>query len=79
MFIFLALTMLNKRLKFCSWNIKGYNSREIGNKFQDKEFLDFFEEADFIGLTETHIHEEILDRMNIPGFKLFDYKNRNRN
>ena len=63
--------MLTKRLKLCSWNIKGYTSREIGNKFRDKEFLKNFEEADFIGITETHIHEEILDCMSIPGFELF--------
>ena len=71
--------MLTKRLKLCSWNIKGYTSREIGNKFRDKEFLKHFEEADFIGITETHIHEEILDSMSIPGFELFAYRNRSKN
>ena len=70
--------MLTNRLNICSWNIKGYNSREIGNKFHDKEFLKFFEEIDFIGLTETHIHEEILDRMNIPGLNFLVIKTKAR-
>ena len=71
--------MLTERLNLCSWNIKGYNSREIGNKFRDKEFLKIFENVDFVGLTETHIHKEILDRMNIPGFELFDSKSHSKN
>ena len=71
--------MLTKFLKLCSWNIKGYTSRDIGNKFLDQDFLKTFEEADFIGISETNIHNEILDRMNIPGFQLLDYKNQNKN
>ena len=71
--------MPTNRLKICSWNINGYKSLEIGNKFRDKEFLKSFAEVDFIGLTETHIHEETLECMNIPGFKLFSYKNQRKN
>ncbi len=55
-------------IKFCSWNIQGYNSRAIGNKFEDKEFLKIFDGMDFIGVTETHMHAEVLDKMNIPVF-----------
>ena len=60
--------MAKNSLRFCAWNIHGYNSRQIGNKFEDNEFLDCFKNTDFIGLTETHIHNEVLDKMNIPGF-----------
>ena len=48
-----ALDMISKVIKFCSWNIHGYMSRLIGNKFEDKEFLKIFEDVDFIGITET--------------------------
>ena len=34
---------------------------------------------DFIGLTETHMHTEILDKMNIPGFYRFHTKNQQKN
>ena len=40
----------------------------IGNKFQDKEFIKTFDDVDVIGITETHLHEEVNDEMNIPGF-----------
>ena len=71
--------MATSKLKFCSWNIQGYNSRQIGNKFQDKEFLECFREIDFIGLTETHMHNEVVDNMNIPGFCRLKMKNQNKN
>ena len=71
--------MLRDKLKFCSWNIHGYNSRELGNKFNDKEFLKTFVDVDFVGITETHIHDEILDNMNISGFRLLSAKNRAKN
>ena len=61
-------------IKFCSWNIQGYNSRTLGNKFEDKEFLNVFKDKDFIGITETHMHAEVLDKMNIPGFHRFKPK-----
>ncbi len=71
--------MLHKILKFCSWNIQGYNSRILGNKFEDKEFLQRFENIDFIGVTETHMHSEIIDRMNVPGFYRLDHRNQEKN
>lgn len=71
--------MISKKLRFCAWNIQGYNSRQIGSKFQDKEFLSRFKNTDFIGLTETHVHEEVLDEMNIPGFSRLQFKNEAKN
>ena len=71
--------MISKKLKFCSWNIQGYSSRLIGNKFEDKEFLKIFEDVDFIGLTETHMYAEVLDKMNIPGFHRLHTKNQPKN
>ena len=68
--------MITNTLKFCSWNIQGYNSRIIGNKFEDKEFLENFSDTDVIGITETHMYDEILDKMSIPGFKRLDVFNR---
>ena len=33
---------------------------------------------DFVGLIETHMHTEILDKMNIPGFHGLDTKNKQK-
>ena len=71
--------MASNKLKFCAWNIQGYSSRQIGNKFEDKEFIKSFEDIDFIGLTETHIHQETIDKMNIPGFHRLKMKNQPKN
>ena len=71
--------MICNKLNFCSWNIHGYNSRVIGNKFNDEEFLKQFDNIDFVGVTETHIHTEVLDKMNIPGFHRLDVKNQPKN
>ena len=60
-------------------NIHGYNSRDIGNKFLDNEFLNTFKNDDFVGVTETHMHFEILEKMNIPGFHRLKVKNRPKN
>ena len=35
--------------------------------------------TDFIGLTETHMHTEVLDKLNIPGYELFHYVNETKN
>ena len=70
-----SLDMISKVIKFCCWNIHGYNSRLVGNKFEDKEFLKTFEDMDFIGITETHIHTDVLDRMSIPGLYRLKTKN----
>ena len=67
--------MINRKLKFCSWNIQGYNSRQLGNKFEDEEFLKCFEGIDFIGLMETHVHTEVLEKMNIPRYEHLHYIN----
>ena len=34
---------------------------------------------DFIALTETHIHTEVMGKMNIPDFHLLGYKNQLKN
>ena len=68
-----------KTLEFCSWNIHGYQSRQIRSKFLDPEFLNIIEKVDFLGLTETHVHDEILEDLNIPGFIRISYKNRKKN
>ena len=70
---------MRNKLNFCSWNIHGYNSRLIGNKFYDEEFLKLFEKEDFVGIMETHVHDQILDKMNIPGFHRLSVKNRTKN
>ena len=69
----------NNTLDFCAWNIHGYQSRQIGPKFIDPDFLNQIQEVDFLGLTETHIHDEILEELNIPGFTRISYKNRIKN
>ena len=38
-------------------------------------FLNIQNDADLIGLTETHIHEGTLEHLSIPGFQLKCYKN----
>ena len=34
---------------------------------------------DFIGLTETHMHAEVLDKMNIPGYSRLHFINESKN
>ena len=71
--------MITRKFKFCSWNIQGFNSRQLGNKFEDKEFLECFLDIDFVGLTETHMHTEVLEKMNIPGFIRLHFLNEKKN
>ena len=71
--------MISKRLKFCSWNIHGFKSRQFGVKLRDQDFLTTIKDVDFIGLTETHMHDETLEHLSIPGFHLLGYKNRKKN
>ena len=54
--------MITNQLNFCSWNIQGYNSRLFGNKFCDQEFMKNFDNVDFVGVTETHMHTDILEK-----------------
>ena len=67
----------NNSLDFCAWNIHGYQSRQIGPKFIDSDFLNQIQDIDLLGL--THIHDEILEELNIPGFTRISYKNREKN
>ena len=71
--------MFVKNLKLCAWNIHGYNSRLLGNKLQNENFLETIRDVDFLSLTEIHIHDEILENLCIPGFRLISHKNRKKN
>ena len=44
------------KLKFAFWNIRGFRSRIIGNKFISNDFLREIDGYDIVGLAETHIH-----------------------
>ena len=71
--------MITSTLRICTWNIHGYYSRTIGNKFEDKEFIETFNDVDIIGITETHSHEEVNNEINIPGFHTLKTKNELKN
>ena len=71
--------MIVNKLTFCIWNIHGYKSRQIGNKLHSDDFLNIIKDQDFIGLTETHIHDEILEDLSIPGFIRLCYRNMKKN
>ena len=68
---------LNLNLTY--WNIQGIKSKILGNKLGDPDFLAEVQNSDVIGLAETHIHEEILDELSIPGFVPLNFKNRPKN
>ena len=65
-------------LNISFWNINGYKSRIVGNKFADPDFLVEVQKCDIVGIGETHIHDEILEELSIPGFVLLKYKNRKK-
>ena len=65
-------------LNISFWNIHGFKSRITGNKLIDPDFLSEVQKSDIIGLGETHVHDEIVDSLNIPGFVLVKYKNRTK-
>jgi hypothetical protein len=65
-------------LNISFWNIHGFKSRITGNKLIDPDFLSEVQKSDIIGLGETHVHDEIVDSLNIPGFVLVKYKNRKK-
>ena len=71
--------MITSTLRICTWNIHGYYSRTIGNKFEDKEFIKTFNDVDIIGITETHSHEEVNNEITIPGFHRLKTKNELKN
>ena len=65
-------------LNISFWNIHGFKSRITGNKLIDPDFLSEVQKSDIIGLGETHVYDEIVDSLNIPGFVLVKYKNRTK-
>jgi exonuclease III len=44
----------------------------------DPDFLSEIDKCDIFGISETHIFDEILDELDIPGFKRIHYKNRKK-
>ena len=71
--------MILKTLRVCAWNINGFNSRTIGIKLVDRGFLRVLRDIDIVCLTETHMHRGNLNYLNIPGFQILGYKNREKN
>ena len=71
--------MFSNKIRFCAWNIHGYNSRLIGNKFCDQEFRKNFENADLVGVTETFMYTELIDKINIPNFHRVKVLNQAKN
>ncbi len=62
-------------MKVTSWNLNGYKSRHFGNKLIHRDFISEIGNSDIVGLTETHIHKEILGELDIPGYSRIAYKN----
>ena len=56
------------------WNIHGQNSKLVGNKFSEKEFLRICENYDLLGLAELHTESFA----QISGFKLIKQKIRKK-
>ena len=56
-------------IKFSVWNIRDFNSKILGKKLVSEDFLKEIRDYDIIGLTETHIHDEILEHLSIHGFE----------
>ena len=50
----------------------------LGNKLNDPDFLSEIIDSDIVGLLETHIYEDILDKLDIAGFTRVDYVNRKK-
>ena len=63
-------------IRHCFWNIQGYKSQILGNKLLNADFIDEIKNCDIVGLAETHIHEQILPELDIPGYIRRHYKNR---
>ena len=60
-------------LKYAFWNINGYKSKIIENKFINRDFLQVIEGCDVIGLAETYVHSITLDDLVIPGLVCIHY------
>ena len=65
-----------RNIQISSWNIHGYNSRNIGRKLSDPDFLEEIKNDTVVGIVETHIHAAILHELCIPGFQLLSHKNK---
>ena len=61
-------------LNITFWNIHGQNSKLIGDKFIDSEFVKELHDAHIVGLVELHTESE----PTIPGFKLIKQKIRKK-
>ena len=66
----------HKVIKHCFWNIQGYKSKILGNKLLNTDFIDEISNCDIVGLAETHIHDQILPELDIPGYIRKHFKNR---
>ena len=60
-------SQMNKSLKFIIWNIHGLNSKTLGNKLEDNDFLAEVKTHDIICITETH--ENDTSDLSILGFQ----------
>ena len=56
------------------WNIHGSNSKIIGNKLTDVEFLEKISGNHIVGLAELHVDKEVY----LPGYKLLKQKIRKK-
>ena len=64
-----------EHLNVSFWNIHGYKSKALGNKFLDDEFVDTFRNDHIVGLAELHTDSTPV----IPGFTLIKQKIRKKN
>ena len=54
----------------------GYNSCVMGNKFSDPNFLsEIKNESDIVEISDTHIYDEILEKLDTSEFDIALYKN----
>ena len=56
---------MNSALSFSTWNINGISNNVLGDKTQNKDFVEAILDIDFMFLTETWNNQAI----NIPGFE----------
>ena len=66
-------------LKYGFWNTEGYNSKVFGNKLIHKDLLQKVENCNIVGLAETHIHNQTLEYLSIPGFTRIHFSIREPN
>ena len=53
-------------------------SRVVGKKFRDPDFLLEIHNSDLLGISETHIYDEILSELEAEGFTRLTYENRKK-